>query len=344
MADQRFFKNAGPFTLGALAQMTGSMLSDPTAADKVLTDVAPLQVALPDQLSFLDNKKYAALFRETKAGACFVRPELAEHAPAGTVCLTHKNPYKAYALAAQAFYPAPKAESFVAASAIVDATATIGADCYIAHGAVIGSGVQIGARSRIGAGAVIEDNVVIGEDCDIGARVYLTHSLLGNKVRIYPGAVIGRPGFGFAIDLPAGFISVPQLGRVVIGDDVEIGANTTVDRGAGPDTIIGQGTRIDNLVQIGHNVQIGRFCVIVSQTGISGSTQLGDGVMTGGQSGFAGHLKIGAGARIGAQAGIMRDIPPGAEMMGSPGIPIRQFMRQTAIWSRLSLKKGNEET
>lgn len=344
MADQRFFKNAGPFTLGALAQMTGSLLSDPAAADKLVTDVAPLQVALPDQLSFLDNKKYATLFRETKAGACFVRPELAEHAPAGTVCLTHKNPYKAYALAAQAFYPAPKAESFVASSAIVDATANIGADCHIAHGAVIGSGVQIGARSRIGAGAVIEDNVVIGEDCDIGARVYLTHSLLGNKVRIYPGAVIGRAGFGFAIDLPAGFISVPQLGRVVIGDDVEIGANTTIDRGAGPDTIIGQGTRIDNLVQIGHNVQIGRFCVIVSQTGISGSTQLGDGVMTGGQSGFAGHLKIGAGAKIAAQSGIMRDIPPGGEVMGSPGIPIRQFMRQTAIWSRISLKKGNEET
>ena len=270
--------------------------------------------------------------------------ELAGDAPAGTVCLLHKNPYKAYALAAQAFYPAPAAQAFVSPAAVVDASAVIGADCHIGHGAVIGKGVKIGARSRIGALCVIEDGVEIGADCDIGARVYLTHAVIGNKVRIYPGAVIGRAGFGFAIDMPNGFVSVPQLGRVVVGDDVEIGANTTIDRGAGPDTVIGQGTRIDNLVQIGHNVQIGRFCVIVSQTGISGSTQLGDGVMTGGQSGFAGHLKIGAGAKIAAQSGIMRDIPQGGEVMGSPAVPIRQFMRQTAIWSRISLKKGNDET
>jgi UDP-3-O-[3-hydroxymyristoyl] glucosamine N-acyltransferase len=343
MADPRFFKNAGPFTLGALAQLTGAMLSDPTAADRKIVDVAPLQEADAERLSFLDNKKYVSVFRETKAGAVFVRPELAAEAPAGTVCLTHKNPYKAYALAAQAFYPQPAPAAFRAASAVVDPSAQIGENCYIDHAAVIGKNVKIGAGTRIGALAVIEDGVEIGADCDIGARVYITHALVGNKVRLHPGAVIGRPGFGFAID-PAGYVSVPQLGRVVIGDDVEIGANTTIDRGAGPDTVIGQGTRIDNLVQIGHNVQIGRYCVIVSQTGISGSTQLGDYVMTGGQSGFAGHLKIGAGAKIAAQSGIMRDIPPGGEVMGSPAVPIRQFMRQTAIWSRISLKKGNDET
>ncbi|MDP2205909.1 MAG: UDP-3-O-(3-hydroxymyristoyl)glucosamine N-acyltransferase [Alphaproteobacteria bacterium] len=344
MADHRFFKVAGPFTLGALAQMTGALLSDPSAIEKTVVDVAPLQDAGAAHVSFLDNKKYTSFFKATKAGACFVRPELAAEAPAGTVCLTHKNPYKAYALAAQAFYPQPLPQAFLAPTAVVDDTAVIGADCHIGHGAVIGKGVKIGARSRIGALAVIEDGVEIGEDCDIGARVYLTHAIVGNKVHVYPGAVIGRPGFGFAIDLPTGYVAVPQLGRVMIGDDVEIGANTTIDRGAGPDTLIGQGTRIDNLVQIGHNVQIGKFCVIVSQTGISGSTQLGDYVMTGGQSGFAGHLKIGAGAKIGAQSGIMRDVPPGGEVMGSPAVPIRQFMRQTAIWSRIILKKGNEET
>ena len=136
---------------------------------------------------------------------------------------------------------------------------------------------------------------------------------------------------------------MPQLGRVVIGDDVEIGANTTVDRGAGPDTEIGQGTRIDNLVQIAHNVKIGKYCVIVSQTGISGSTELGDYVMTGGQSGFAGHLKVGPGAKVAAQSGIMRDIPPGGEVMGSPAVPLRQFMRQTALMSRMAKRKGNDE-
>lgn len=344
MADNRFFRTAGPFTLAALAQLTGAVLSDPAAADKTVVDVAPLQEAGAGHVSFLDNKKYVPFFKSTKAGACFVRPELAGDAPAGTVCLTHKNPYKAYALAAQAFYPQPEPQAFRAPTAVVDDTAAIGADCHIGHGAVIGRNVKIGARSRIGALAVIEDGVEIGDDCDIGARVYVTHALIGNKVRLHPGAVIGRPGFGFAIDLPAGYVAVPQLGRVVIGDDVEIGANTTIDRGAGPDTVIGQGTRIDNLVQIGHNVQIGKFCVIVSQTGISGSTQLGDYVMTGGQSGFAGHLHIGSGAKIAAQSGIMRDVPPGGEVMGSPALPIRQFMRQTAIWSRISLKKGNDET
>jgi UDP-3-O-[3-hydroxymyristoyl] glucosamine N-acyltransferase len=344
MADHRFFKAAGPFTLGKLAEMTGAALSDPAAAERLVSDVAPLQEAQACHVSFLDNRKYASFFRETSAGACFVKPEMADQAPAGTVCLSHKNPYKAYAQAAQAFYPQAAPQSFRAPTAIVDDTAEIGADCHIGHGAVIGKGVRIGARSHIGALAVIEDGVEIGADCDIGARVYLTHAIVGNKVRLHPGAVIGRPGFGFAIDLPAGYVAVPQLGRVLIGDDVEIGANTTIDRGAGPDTVIGQGTRIDNLVQIGHNVQIGKFCVIVSQTGISGSTQLGDYVMTGGQSGFAGHLKIGAGAKIAAQSGIMRDIPPGGEVMGSPAVPMRQFMRQTAVLSRFSLKKGNDET
>lgn len=342
MADPRFFTVAGPFTLGALAALTGAELADPAAAERIVVDVAPLQDATAEHLSFLDNKKYADIFRQTKAGACFVRPELVEHAPKDTVCLTHKNPYKAYALAAQAFYPAPAAVAFRAEDAFVDPTAAIGADCHIGHGAVIGKNVLVGDRCRIGAQAVICDGVEIGADCDIGTRVYVSHALLGNHVRIHPGAVIGSPGFGFAID-PKGFVTVPQLGRVIIEDDVDIGANTTIDRGAGPDTVIGQGTRIDNLVQIGHNVRIGKNCVIVAQTGISGSTQLGDYVMTGGQAGLAGHLKIGAGTKIAAQSGVMRDVPPGSEIMGSPAIPSRQFMRQTAIWSRIRLKKGNDE-
>jgi UDP-3-O-[3-hydroxymyristoyl] glucosamine N-acyltransferase len=189
---------------------------------------------------------------------------------------------------------------------------------------------------------VICDGVEIGSDCDIGANTYVTHALIGKKVRIYPGAVIGRPGFGFAID-PSGFVSVPQLGRVIIEDYVEIGANSTIDRGAGPDTIIGMGTRIDNLVQLGHNVVLGKACVIVSQTGISGSTKFGDFVMTGGQSGFAGHLTIGSGTKVGAQSGIMRDVAPGSEIMGSPGVPVKQFMRQVAIMGKMSDRKTEEK-
>lgn len=340
MADKRFFKLAGPFTIGELAAMTGAEISAPVAADKVISDVASLQDAGADQVSFFDNKKYIDSFKATKAGAVFARPEVAAAAPEGTVCLISKNPYKAYAVAAQAFYPAPKAESFMAPSAVVDPSASIGAETFIGANAVIGRDVTIGQRCRIHANAVIEAGVVIGDDTEIYSNVYVTHALIGSRVKIYPGAVIGRPGFGFAIDM-AGFLSVPQLGRVVIEDDVEIGANSTIDRGAGPDTHIGRGTRIDNLVQVGHNVKIGRNCIIVSQTGISGSTEIGDFVMIGGQAGLAGHLKVGAGAKIAAQSGIMRDIDPQDEVMGSPAVPIKQFMRQTAFLSRsIKSKKG----
>ena len=158
---------------------------------------------------------------------------------------------------------------------------------------------------------------------------------------LYPGVRIGQDGFGFAID-PAGHVKVPQLGRVKIGNHIEIGANTTIDRGAGPDTEIGDGTWIDNLVQIGHNVRIGRGCVIVSQVGISGSTQIGDFVAIGGQAGIAGHLNIGSGARIGAQSGVMNDIPHMSEYMGSPAFPKTQFFRQVAALNRLIKKKKKD--
>jgi UDP-3-O-[3-hydroxymyristoyl] glucosamine N-acyltransferase len=342
MADKRFFKVAGPFTLGQLAEMTGSVLSDPAAASRSFVDVATLQEAGGEKISFLDNKKYVDFFRHTKAGAVFVKPELASEAPAGTVCLTHKNPYKAYAIAAQAFYPAEAPRASQAPTAVVDSSARIGRDCWIEHGVVIGRDVKVGDRCHIQAHAVIRDGVEIGDDSDIGPNVFISHSIIGKKARIHPGAVIGRQGFGFALD-PTGYVAVPQLGRVIIGDDVEIGANTTIDRGAGPDTEIGQGTRIDNLVQIAHNVKIGKYCVIVAQTGISGSTHLGDYVMTGGQSGFAGHLHIGAGAKVAAQSGIMRDVPAGEEVMGSPAVPLRQFMRQTALMHKMAAKKGNDE-
>lgn len=342
MADPRFFKVAGPFTLGRLAEITGSQLSDESAASREVSDVAALQDADGMKLSFLDNRKYLPAFKTTKAGACIVKPDFAAQAPAGVVCLINKNPYKAYALAAQAFYPEPAVQDFRAPSAVIDPSAVIGKGCSIEHYAVIGKNVKIGNGCRIQSHAVICDGVEIGDGCDIGAHAYLTHCLIAQKVRLHPGVCIGRPGFGFAID-PAGFVSVPQLGRVIIEAGVEIGANTTIDRGAGPDTVIGAGSRIDNLVQLGHNVKTGKMCVIVAQTGISGSTQLGDGVITGGQAGLAGHLKIGSGTRIAAQSGIMRDIEPGSEVMGSPAVPLRQYMRQVALLSKMTDKKGSND-
>lgn len=340
MPDTRFFTNKGPFTLGELAEATGTTLSDPEAASRSMTDVAPLDKAGPEEISFLDNRKYVDQFKTSKAGACIVHPDMVEFAPQDVVCLIADLPHKAYALAAQKFYPVyQQPQNHIAPSAVIDPTAQIGDNCRIDANVVIEEQVTIGDNCHIRAGAVIHRGVEIGEQCVIGSNTTLSHCILGNRVTIYPGAQIGQRGFGFAIDPAAGFFTVPQLGRVIIGDDVEIGANSTVDRGAGPDTIIGNGTRLDNLVQIGHNVEIGQYCVMAGQAGIAGSTKLGDFVMVGGQAALAGHLNIGAGAQIAGKSGIMRDVEAGANMMGYPAMPIKQFFKQTAVLNKLTKKR-----
>jgi UDP-3-O-[3-hydroxymyristoyl] glucosamine N-acyltransferase len=325
-------------TLGALSELTGAAIHGDADPDKILDDVATLDKAGPDSLSFLDNKKYRASFKQTRAGAVFAQEKMIEYAPENTAILVTNYPYKAYALAASAFYPEPRPESGIADGAFIDPLASIGKGCSIGHGAVIGANAVIGDHSRIEPNAVIGAGVQIGESCRIGAGAVLSHCILGRRVRLYPGVKIGQDGFGFAID-PSGHVKVPQLGRVIIGDLCEIGAGTCIDRGAGPDTVIGAGTWIDNLVQIAHNVQIGKGCIIVSQVGIAGSAVLEDYAVLGGQAGVAGHLRVGRGARIAAQSGIMRDVPAGQEMMGSPALPIRQYMRQVAFLGKMIKKE-----
>ncbi|MEO5365332.1 MAG: UDP-3-O-(3-hydroxymyristoyl)glucosamine N-acyltransferase [Magnetococcus sp. WYHC-3] len=339
MADPRFFKKASSFTIAELAAISGAQPADGVDVNYALDDLAALDQAGPKELSFLDNVKYKAAFQATKAGACFVHPDLAALAPAGVRLLLSRHPYKAYALAAQAFYPQGQPEAAVSPLASVVPSAVIGEGCTIEAGVVIKAGAHIGAGCWIEANTVIGENVVLGQKVRIGANATLSHCIIGDYTRLYPGVRIGQDGFGFAID-PSGHVKVPQLGRVIIEEHVEIGANTTIDRGAGPDTVIGQGTWIDNLVQIGHNVKIGRGCIIVAQVGISGSTEIGDFVAIGGQVGLAGHLKVGKGARIAAQSGVMRDIPAGEEQMGSPSLPLRQYMKQVALLKRL-IKKGD---
>lgn len=339
MADPRFFlKSAEQFTLGELAEVTGCIISGKSMKpSKTIHDVSSLANADENSVSFFDNVKYKNDFINTKAGACFVSPKTASFAPEGMALLISPNPYKSYAKAASYMYPEPKPEPIISNKAIIEDNVTFGNDCIIEAGAIIKYGASIGSYCWIESGAIIGKNVQIGENCRIGSHTSVSHCIMGNNVRLYPGVRVGQDGFGFAID-PEGHVKVPQLGRVIIEDHVEIGANTTIDRGAGPDTIIGQGCWIDNLVQIGHNVKMGRGCIIVSQVGISGSTELGDFVAMGGQSGIAGHLKIGSGARIGAQTGVMRDIPSGEEHMGSPSMPIKQFMRQVATLAKLTKK------
>ncbi|HYM02084.1 MAG TPA: UDP-3-O-(3-hydroxymyristoyl)glucosamine N-acyltransferase [Stellaceae bacterium] len=340
MADARFFRVAGPFTVAAIAMRTGAVIGGAGAAERLLRDVAPLDAAGPDHLTFFDNRKYLKAFRETRAGAAFVHPKAAGDAPDGLTLLVTEQPYRAYALAAQTFYPDPPPIPGIAASAVVDASAKLGEGVCVEAHAVIGAGAEIGDRAHIGAGSVIGPGCVLGDDVRIGANVTVSHCLMGARVRLLPGVRIGQDGFGFAPD-PTGHVKIPQLGRVIIGNDVEIGANSTIDRGAVSDTVIGDGTMIDNLVQIGHNVRIGRGCVLVSQVGISGSTQLGDFVMIAGQGGLSGHLVIGSGARIGPQAGIMRDVAAGETVLGSPALPVKEFFRQVATLQRLARKKGD---
>jgi UDP-3-O-[3-hydroxymyristoyl] glucosamine N-acyltransferase len=341
MADSRFFSKAGSFTVGELADMLGCTLSEGVDASVILDDVRPLKNAQPNHLSFLDNVKYKEDFLNTKAGACLVSPQMAEISPKGLICLISETPYKAYALAAQTYYPEKKPNSDISALASIDKSAKIGEGAYIGANVVIGSNVEIGKNAWIEVGAVIQEGVKIGDNCRIGAQSTISHAFIGDYVRLYPGVRVGQDGFGFAID-PKGHIKVPQLGRVIIEDHVEIGSNTTIDRGAGPDTIIGQGTWIDNLVQIGHNVVIGKGCVIVAQVGISGSCVIDDFVAIGGQAGIAGHLHIGAGTKIGAQSGVMNDLEGNQEYMGSPAFPKMQYFRQVAALNRLIIKKKRD--
>lgn len=339
MADPRFFKVAGPFTLAQLAEISGAAPAEGGDPSARFVDVAPLDQAGAEQVSFLDNRKYVAAFQASRAGLCVVAPEMADKAPAGMALLLSPDPYRAYARIAQAFYPTPAPEPWVAPTAWIDPAARLGEGCRVEPGAVIGAGAEIGVRCRIGANVVIGQGVSLGDDCTIGANATVSHAVVGSRVNIYPGARIGQDGFGFAMG-PQGHLKVPQLGRVVIGNNVEIGANTTIDRGAGPDTVIGDGCMIDNLVQIGHNVQLGRGCVIVAQVGISGSTRMGDFVAAGGQAGITGHLKIGTGAKIAAQAGVMRDIGPGETVGGAPAVPMADWLRQSALLGKMARKKG----
>lgn len=341
MVDTRFFSNAGPFRLSDIASLTGAVMEAHGSTDKDFTDVAPLDSASASHISFLDNTLYLAAFTASKAGACFVRRKFVERAPQGMTLLVTEEPYTAYALTAQKFYPDVILAPGISPHAFISPSAVIGTGCRIDPGAVIGERVTIGADCWIGAGTVIGDGVEIGTGGRIGANSTISHAIIGKRVVIHRGVHIGQDGFGFAPSA-TGIVKVPQLGRVIIGDEVDIGSSTCIDRGAGPDTVIGSYSKIDNLVQIGHNVQIGKYVIITGQCGIAGSTRLDDGVMLGAQSGIAGHLHIGKGAKLAARAGVMQDVPPGETRGGTPAIPLRQWHRQTLALAQLSKTKNKE--
>lgn len=335
--DSRFFRRSGPFTLERILEATGAEAAGAAVLATSFTGVAPLHAAGPQHVSFLDNRRYLPLLKETKAGAVVLGPAFADKAPKGCTALVSREPYLAWSRVARLFHPLPPAQAKRHPTAFIGENVVIGEQVEIGPFAVIGDGVQIGSGCVIGAHAMVGDHVVLGDGCRIGAHVTLSHALLGERVVLYPGARIGQDGFGFAVG-PDGFETVPQLGRVILEDGVEIGANSTVDRGSMRDTVIGAGTRIDNLVQIGHNARLGRCCIVVSQAGVSGSTEIEDFVTIAAQAGLIGHIHIGRKARIGAQCGVMNDVEAGADVIGSPAMPFREFFRNVATLRKLSRK------
>lgn len=335
IGNARFFSRSGPHSLEVVAKAACGIVRK---LDLLIEGIAPLQTAGPNEVSFLDNPRFASALKQTLAGAVIVHPDMQAWVPAATVPILTTEPHVGWAQVAALFHPVPPVAPGIHPSAIVADGAVIDPSSEIGPLCVIEDGVEIGPGCRIGPGAVIGRGVVIGRDCRIAAHVSLSHAVLGARVCVYPGARIGQEGFGFA-PTKTGFLSAPQLGRVILEDDVEVGANTTIDRGSARDTVIGAGSRLDNLVQIGHNVVLGRCCIVVAQVGIAGSTVLEDFVQVGGQAAMAGHLRIGRGARIGAQAGVISDTPSGAEVLGSPAQPKRDFFRQVATLKRMTQKR-----
>ncbi len=348
MAELAFFTEPVATTLADIAALTGSHLVDPSRAALRVTGVAPLDQAGPSDLTFFENLKYASQLPLTHAAACFVSEKFEGQVPAHVAVLRSKHPYGAFVAVLRRFYPEALSPGSmfgtqgVAATASVHPTARLEDNVTIDPGASIGPYAEIGSGTVIGPGAAIGPHVRIGRNCRIGAGTTIMHTLIGNDVLIHPGCRIGQDGFGF-VPGPNGHAKVPQVGRVIIQNAVEIGAGTTVDRGAIKDTMIGEGTKIDNLVQIGHNVSIGRHCIIVSQTGLSGSSTLEDGVMMGARSGVGNHYTIGAGAQIAALSAVGSDVPPGERWGGVPSKPMRLWLRELRAIARLTRKGGAKD-
>lgn len=346
-ADPRFFPQAGPQPLATLLAACGAEAPG-GAAERLFAGVAALGEAGPEHISFCDGPRHAAALAATRAGAVLLPAAMAGKLPEGCLALVTRGPGLAYARLAKLFHPPPPPSGRIHPTAVIGEGAEIGAGCEIGPYAVVGAHAQLGEGCILGPHAVVGDAVVLGPGCHVHAHASISHAVCGARVVLHPGARVGQEGFGFLPTPEGHFETMPQLGLVRLGDRVEIGANACVDRGSQGDTVLGPGTRLDNLVQVGHNVQTGQGCVLVAQSGISGSTRLGHYVTLAAQAGMTGHLTIGDRARIGAQSGVMRDVPPGTDMLGSPAVPVKEAMRGYTIMkqlvqqSRHAGKKGPE--
>jgi len=320
------------FTARELAErVSGRVEGDP---DRRLAGIAPAGHAGPDHLTYVVNEKYAKRLARNEAGAALVPSDL-DIDGNGTTLIRVENPELAFSQLVSLFVPAESPGPGIHPTAVIEAGAVLGSEVSIGPFAIIGKGARVGDRCQIGANATIGPQVIMGQDCVIGPSCSLMNgAVLGDRVRVHTGARLAVDGFGYAVG-PAGPVKIPQVGRCVIGNDVEIGANSTIDKGSLGDTTVGDGTKIDNLVHIGHNCRIGRNCFIVAQVGIAGSSIVEDGARLAGQVGLAGHLTVGAGATVGAQSGVMTDIPAGELWSGYPARPHRMWLRATSLFYKL---------
>jgi UDP-3-O-[3-hydroxymyristoyl] glucosamine N-acyltransferase len=343
-----FFKKLSGLTLGDIVALTGAEPCAGARLDLAITNIAPLDRAGPGDLTFLDSAKYAHLLPATHASACLVAPRFAGNAPKNLIVLTSREPYRAFVAVARKLFPDSLRPSSLFAATNVATGAWVHPAAHLENGVTVDPGAVIGPNAEIGAGTVISANAVIGphvrigRDCTIGAGASVLHALIGDRVIVHPGCRLGQDGFGYQMG-PGGHLKVPQVGRLIVQDDVEIGAGSTIDRGAIRDTIVGEGTKIDNLVQIGHNVVIGRHCVIVAQTGIAGSVTLCDFVVLGARIGIINHVTIGEGAQIAATSNVHGDVPPGARWGGTPAKPVKLWFREMKLLERMAARSGHDE-
>ncbi len=343
MSEPKFFAAPSPVPLREIAEWAEAEIERGDEALEI-SGVAPLEDAAPGTLVFFDNTAYLKQLEATTAAACLVGKRHKGKVPEGVAVIVCTDAYRSWAkvlarLYPDAMIPTDRAAAEISDQAVVDADASLEENVTVEPGAVISAGVEIGSGTVIRANAVIGRGVKIGRDCVIGANSTVQHSVLGNRVYLHPGVCCGQDGFGYAMG-PQGHLKVPQVGRVIIQDDVEVGANTTIDRGANRDTIIGEGTKIDNQVQIGHNVNVGRHCVLVSQVGLSGSCTLEDFVAIGGQTGVRGHVTIGMGAQVAAVSVVNEDLAPGGRYGGTPAKPVKQWFREVAAVRKLAERGG----
>jgi UDP-3-O-[3-hydroxymyristoyl] glucosamine N-acyltransferase len=344
MNEQRFFKLTKEWTAQDVASIVGAVLQHSEHEKRPISALTSFENARADGLVFADGKSYDDKLAMLPACTLLCTEPLMPFAPAHVAVIVVKRPQQAFAKIGRQLFPeSAQPSSFLGGRGMsnqgnIATSAKIEVDVTIEHGAIIGADVEIGSGSLIGANAVIGAGCKIGRNCVIAPNASIIHAFLGNRVMIHAGVRIGQDGFGY-VPGEKGLEKMPHIGRVIIQDDVEVGANSAIDRGALDDTIIGEGTKIDNLVQIAHNVRIGRHCVIAALCGLSGSVTLGDRVMLGGRTGIADHIKIGEGAQVAATSGVMNDIPAGERWGGVPAQPLKDMFREVAIIRSLVREK-----